>query len=74
MPRAAGGYDVRGEAVLLSEAGDAVPIGLLDGVRVVHSIEKGQTLTWDDVEIPDSAALTAALALRNRALLESARA
>lgn len=67
MARAAGGYDVRGEAVLLSEAPDAVPIGLLDGVRVVRSLEKGQTLTWDDVEIPEGTALTAALALRERA-------
>ncbi len=67
MARAAGGYDVRGEAVLVSEAPDAVPIGLLDGVRIVRRVGKGQTLTWDDVEIPDSVALSAALALRERA-------
>ncbi len=68
MARGAGGYDVRGEAVMISEAPDAVPLGLLDGVRVVRRLEKGQTLTWDDVEIPDSVALQAAAALRGCAL------
>lgn len=67
MKRGAGGYDVRGEAVLIAEAPDAVPIGLLDGVRVSQRIEKGRTLTWNDVEIPSSIALDAALALRERA-------
>ncbi len=64
MARGAGGYEVRGEAVLIREAPDAVPMGLLDGVRIVRSIEKGQTLTWADVEIPDCLARKAALALR----------
>jgi predicted homoserine dehydrogenase-like protein len=64
MARGAGGYDVRGEAVLIQEASNAVPIGLLDGVRVVRAIEKGQTLTWDDVEMADDLAVTAARALR----------
>lgn len=68
VERGAGGYDVRGEAVLIREAPDAVPMGLLDGVRIVRRIEKGQTLTWDDVEIPDCLAHTAAQALRLAAL------
>ncbi len=68
VARGAGGYDLRGEAVLLAEAPDAVPLGLLDGIRITRRVETGQTLTWDDVEIPDSLALEAALALRERAL------
>lgn len=68
MARGAGGYDLRGEAVLMAETPDAVPLGMLDGARLTRRVEKGQTLTWDDVEIPDSLALEAALALRERAL------
>ena len=68
MGRGAGGYDVRGEAVMVREAEDAVPMGLLDGVRVVRRLEKGQTLTWGDVEIPDSLALEAARAICERQL------
>jgi len=71
LPRGAGGYDVRGEAVLICEAPDAVPMGLLDGVRIVRPIEKGQTLTWNDVEIPDCLALKAALTLRDAAAVVS---
>jgi predicted homoserine dehydrogenase-like protein len=66
MARGAGGYEVRGEAVLIQEATNAVPIGLLDGVRVVRSVAKGQTLTWDDVEMADDLAVTAARSLRER--------
>ena len=67
MDRAAGGYDVRGEAALIREVPDAVPVGLLDGVRIIRPVSKGQTLTWDDVEIPECTAQKAALALRERA-------
>ena len=68
VARGAGGYDLRGEAVMFRDAKDAVPMGLLDGVRVVRRLEKGQTLTWDDVEIPQSFALEAAVAIRERLL------
>ncbi len=71
MERGAGGYDVRGEASMMTEAPDAVPMGLLDGVQITRRIEKGQTLTWDDVDIPECTALDAALALRDRATLFS---
>jgi predicted homoserine dehydrogenase-like protein len=43
-----------------------VPIGLLDGSRIVRNVEKGQTLTWADVEPKQGLALEAALALRER--------
>jgi len=63
--QAVGGYDVRGEATMIAEAGDAVPIGLLDGARVVRKVEPGATLTWADVEVRDGVALRAALSLRD---------
>lgn len=55
-----GGFLTRGEAVLISEEPNAVPIGLLKNARVLNSIDKNQTLTWDDVEIPESFACTIA--------------
>jgi predicted homoserine dehydrogenase-like protein len=66
VERAAGGYLVRGEAAMAAEVPDAVPIGLLDGSRIVRNVEKGQTLTWADVEPKQGLALEAALALRER--------
>lgn len=51
-----GGFDVRGEAARLDEAGDAVPIGILKGAVLRASVEPGQTLRWSDVDIPDSLA------------------
>lgn len=72
--RAAGGYQLRGEAVMMAEVPDAVPLGLLDGARVVRPVESGQTLTWADVELREGAALNAALALRERATAGISRA
>jgi predicted homoserine dehydrogenase-like protein len=66
LERAAGGYQVRGEAAMASEVPDAVPLGLLDGARILKSVEKGQTLTWADVETREGVALDAALVLRER--------
>jgi len=53
---AIGGFEVRGEAVRYSEAPHAVPIGLLAGSRVTRRLDAGQTLTWDDVELPNNKA------------------
>ena len=60
ISQAVGGFTVRGEAVSFAEAPHAVPIGILDQARVIRPVEKEQILTWDDVEIPGSLALTAA--------------
>ncbi len=67
LERAAGGHAVRGEAVMSRDVPDAVPLGLLDGARITRAVEKGQTLTWADVEVREGVALDAALALRERA-------
>jgi len=60
IPQAVGGFTVRGEAVSFAEDPTAVPIGILKDARIIRPVEKGQVLTWDDVEIPESLALTAA--------------
>lgn len=65
VERSFGGYDLRAEAVLIREAPHAVPVGLLSGAVLTRSVEPGETLTWDDVEIPESLAFEAGLALRD---------
>lgn len=54
-----GSFQVRGEAVELASDTAHVPIGLLVNAVVKRKVEKGQTLTFDDVDIPDSLALEA---------------
>ncbi|MFF7710712.1 NAD(P)-dependent oxidoreductase [Pseudomonas sp. NPDC007930] len=57
ISRGIGGYQLRGEAVLLEQNPDHVPIGMLDHAVLRHSIEPGQVITFADVDIPDSRAL-----------------
>jgi predicted homoserine dehydrogenase-like protein len=57
--RGTGGMEVRGEALKIEEAAHHVPIGLLNGVHIKRDIEPGQVITFDDVDVPDSLALTA---------------
>ena len=52
-----GGFDVRGEAVTNADAPSCVPIGLLRDARICRSLQAGQTLSFDDVELPDSLAV-----------------
>lgn len=65
ISRGIGSFDVRGEAALISDYMNAVPLGLLNSVHVITNIEPGQILTWNDVEIPDSLALKIAQTLYN---------
>lgn len=51
--------DVRGEAIKLEDHSNHVPIGLMDNVVFTNNIEPGQVFTFDDVDVPDSKALTA---------------
>ena len=53
-----GGYDVRGEAVEITEYKTAVPITLMDGARLRRAVEPGQILTWEDVELAETRALS----------------
>lgn len=53
-----GSFDVRGEAVDIAENPDHVPIGLLLNGRLKQSVVKGQRLSMDDIELPDTLAKT----------------
>lgn len=57
IPYAIGSFDIRGEAVKVEDAVGHVPIGILENAVIKQSVEPGQILTWDDVELPDSLAL-----------------
>lgn len=51
-----GSFDVRGEAIEIADSPDHVPIGLLMNGRLKHSVEKGERITMDDIELPDTLA------------------
>lgn len=59
ISRGMGGFEVRGEAVRIVEHPDHLPIGLLFNGVVRNSVEPGQVLTFDDVDLPDSLAVSA---------------
>jgi len=59
ITRGIGGFQIRGESVLLAAHPDHVPIGLLEDAVLKSSVQAGQILTWQDVDVPDSLALTA---------------
>jgi predicted homoserine dehydrogenase-like protein len=54
-----GCFDVRGECVLIRDSAGHVPIGLMRNATIARDVPAGQTLSLDDVELPDSLALTA---------------
>lgn len=59
VKRGIGSFVVRGEVVKIAENPQHVPIGLVfDGV-LKRYVEPGQIITFDDIEIPESQALTA---------------
>ena len=58
IKRALGGFDVRGVAVKIKEHPEHVPITLLVNARIVRDIAPEQEITWDDVELPESQALS----------------
>lgn len=55
--KGAGGFEVRGHAVQLKEHKDAVPICLLQKTPLIRPVERGQIITFDDVDLTASAAL-----------------
>jgi predicted homoserine dehydrogenase-like protein len=61
-----GSFDLRGEAVRMEKNADHMPIGLVADAVVKRRIEAEQRLTFDDVEIPESLALTAWRAIVQR--------
>ncbi|WP_439481437.1 NAD(P)-dependent oxidoreductase [Cyclobacterium plantarum] len=59
IDKGTGGMEVRGEALRIEDAMDHVPIGLLSNVELKRNIEQGELITFDDIHVPDSLALTA---------------
>ncbi|MDQ3393236.1 MAG: NAD(P)-dependent oxidoreductase [Bacteroidota bacterium] len=59
-----GSFDCRGEALRIVDVPEHVPIGLLADAQVKRTIEPGQIIHFDDVEIPESTALMAWLETR----------
>lgn len=59
IDHALGSFVVRGEAILINSMPDHLPIGLMRNVVLKHAVQAGQTLTLDDVEIPETLALKA---------------
>ncbi|HIP28840.1 MAG TPA: NAD(P)-dependent oxidoreductase [Sulfurovum sp.] len=54
-----GSFEVRGIAVKIKEHRNHVPIGLMKDVVLKRNVQEGSVVTFDDIEIPDSLALTA---------------
>ncbi len=54
-----GSMEVRGEALKIKDCPEHVPIGLLSKVQLKRNVEQGELITFDDINIPDSLALTA---------------
>lgn len=57
IDRAIGGFQVRGEAVRIADAANHVPIGLIQNATVRRTLAPGQTITYDDIDLPDTLAL-----------------
>ncbi|MBT9551210.1 MAG: NAD(P)-dependent oxidoreductase [Hydrogenophaga sp.] len=55
--RAIGGFQVRGEAARISDVRGHVPIGMIQDAVITRPVSAGQTLTFDDVDLPDTLAL-----------------
>lgn len=64
IQRGIGSFEVRGIATKFSSHPNAVPIGLLENVTMVKRVEAGAILTFDDIDIPDSLALSACLKIK----------
>jgi predicted homoserine dehydrogenase-like protein len=74
IERGIGSFEVRGEAVRFDEVPGHVPIGVLQPAVLRRTVEAGEVLQWDDVELPDSALVDIVRALCAPGLTASAAA
>ena len=63
-----GSFDVRGVAVRIVENVNHVPIGLVQTAVIRRTIEPEQILSFEDVELRESLALSAWLSTRKKVL------
>jgi predicted homoserine dehydrogenase-like protein len=59
IERGVGGFSVRGEGIAIVDDPNHVPISLLAGATLRRDIRAGETLRFDDIELPESEALEA---------------
>ena len=59
IAHAMGSFEVRGEAILIKDTPDHLPIGLMRNTVLKRAVTPGQMLTMDDVEIPETLAYQA---------------
>lgn len=59
IKRGIGSFEVRGEAIKIADLPGHLPIGLVFDVVVKRYIERGEIISFEDVEIPQSQALVA---------------
>lgn len=57
ISRGIGGFQLRGESVIIDRHEDHVPIGLMSHAIMKRAVEPGQMITFDDVELQPSRAL-----------------
>ena len=74
IERGYGSFDLRGECVRITDRPDHLPICLARDVRIRRHVERGQVLCMDDVELPESEALSAWTAIRDRRLKACSKA
>lgn len=67
VDRAIGSFQFRGIAVSVADRPDHVPIGLLEDCRLGQPVEKGQMMTWSDIEFSDHEAVSLAQSLYSSA-------
>ncbi|MBA3901445.1 MAG: NAD(P)-dependent oxidoreductase, partial [Bacteroidetes bacterium] len=72
LEKGIGSFEVRGEAMKISEKVDHIPIGLMSQVKFKYDIEPGQIVTFEDVEIPESLALNAWMDILKNNVVSSA--
>ena len=59
IARGIGSFEVRGEAVVINEFPDHVPIGLLYGVKIIRNVDEGKMISYQDVALDESLAVDA---------------
>ena len=57
VTQAAGSFEFRGEAMRLTDAPDAVPIGLMEHCVLREALEPGQVVKWSDVDLSKDASV-----------------
>jgi predicted homoserine dehydrogenase-like protein len=66
IPRAMGSFTVRGECVRAAAHLGHLPVGLLQNAVVRRPVKAGEIMDLDDVDLPESLALTAWMAIESR--------